>query len=78
MSAELGIGGYPSVAESTMVARDLALAAYESRPLHILHLRHVSRSTSFVARTAGVEWRAERSRTIFASRPFAPSIRTSR
>jgi dihydroorotase len=38
VSAELGFGGYPSVAESTMVARDLALAAYEARPLHLLHL----------------------------------------
>ena len=28
----------PSVAESLMVARDLALAAYEERPLHLLHL----------------------------------------
>jgi dihydroorotase len=37
-SAELGFGGYPSVAESLMVARDLALAAYEERPLHLLHL----------------------------------------
>jgi dihydroorotase len=38
VSAELGFGGYPSVAESVMVARDLALAAYEERPLHLLHL----------------------------------------
>ena len=38
VSAELGIGGYPSIAESTMVARDLAIAGYESRPIHILHL----------------------------------------
>jgi dihydroorotase len=38
VSAELGFGGYPSVAESAMVARDLALAAYEERPLHLLHL----------------------------------------
>ena len=37
-SAELGFGGYPSVAESVMVARDLALARYEERPLHLLHL----------------------------------------
>jgi dihydroorotase len=37
-SAELGFGGYPSVAESVMVARDLALARYEARPLHLLHL----------------------------------------
>ncbi|MGH3010767.1 MAG: dihydroorotase [Gaiellaceae bacterium] len=38
VSAELGFGGYPSVAESVMVARDLALAGYEARPLHLLHL----------------------------------------
>ena len=37
-SAELGFGGYPSVAESVMVARDLALARYEGRPLHVLHV----------------------------------------
>jgi dihydroorotase len=38
ISAELGFTGYPSVAESLMVERDLALAAYEGRPLHLLHL----------------------------------------
>ena len=38
VSAELGLTGYPSVAESVMVERDLALAAYEQRPLHVLHV----------------------------------------
>jgi dihydroorotase len=38
VSAELGCAGYPSVAESAMVARDLALASYEREPLHLLHL----------------------------------------
>ncbi len=38
VSAELGLGGYPSVGESTMVERDLALAGYEGCPLHILHV----------------------------------------
>ncbi|HKP18699.1 MAG TPA: dihydroorotase [Gaiellaceae bacterium] len=38
VSAELGFGGYPSVAESVMVGRDLALAAYEQQPIHVLHL----------------------------------------
>jgi dihydroorotase len=38
VSAELGLTGYPSVAESLMVERDLALAAYERQPLHLLHL----------------------------------------
>jgi dihydroorotase len=38
VSAELGFAGYPSVAESVMVERDLALAAYEEAPLHVLHV----------------------------------------
>jgi dihydroorotase len=38
VSAELGFTGYPSVAESLMVERDLALAVYERQPLHLLHL----------------------------------------
>jgi dihydroorotase len=36
--AELGFAPYPSVAESTMVERDLSLAGYEDRPLHLMHL----------------------------------------
>ena len=38
VSAELGIGPYPSSAESLMVERDLALAGAEARPLHLMHL----------------------------------------
>jgi dihydroorotase len=38
VSAELGFHGYPSVAESVMVGRDLALAAHEQQPIHLLHL----------------------------------------
>jgi dihydroorotase len=38
VSAELGLGGWPSIAESTMIARDVALAAYEERALHVLHV----------------------------------------
>ena len=38
VSAELGFAGYPAVAESLMVGRDLALAAYENQPLHFMHL----------------------------------------
>ena len=36
--AELGFAPYPSVAESAMVERDLSLAGYEDRPLHLMHL----------------------------------------
>ena len=38
VSAELGLGPYPSAAESLMVERDLALAAVEGRPVHLMHL----------------------------------------
>jgi dihydroorotase len=38
VAAELGLGPYPSVAESVMVERDLALAGAEGRPLHLMHL----------------------------------------
>jgi dihydroorotase len=38
VSAELGIGPYPSSAESVMVERDLTLASAESRPVHLMHL----------------------------------------
>jgi dihydroorotase len=60
VSAELGFAGYPSVAESVMVERDLALAAYESRPLHILHVS-ARESVDAVrgARAAKVEVTAE-------------------
>jgi dihydroorotase len=38
VSAELGIGPYPSTAESLMVERDLSLAEAEGRPVHLMHL----------------------------------------
>jgi len=38
VSAELGLAGWPSVAESAMVERDISLAAYEQRALHIMHV----------------------------------------
>ncbi|HEY5057760.1 MAG TPA: dihydroorotase [Gaiellaceae bacterium] len=38
VAAELGFAGYPSVAESVMVERDLALAGYEEQRIHLLHL----------------------------------------
>ena len=60
VSAELGFGGYPAVAESVMVERDLALAAYEQRPLHLLHLSaRESVDALRAARAAGVEASAE-------------------
>jgi dihydroorotase len=60
--ARLGLVGYPAIAESTMIARDLRIAQYERRPLHICHL-HVEQSVEEVrrARTWGVDVSAEAS-----------------
>ena len=60
VSAELGFAGYPSVAESLMVERDLSLAAYEGRPVHLLHLS-ARESVKAVrnARASGVQATAE-------------------
>ena len=38
VSAVLGMEGIPSVSESTMIARDAALAAYEGARIHVQHL----------------------------------------
>jgi dihydroorotase len=60
--ARLGLVGYPAIAESTMIGRDLRIARYESRPLHICHL-HVEESVDEVrlARSWGVDVSAEAS-----------------
>ena len=38
LSATLGLGGIPTISESTMVARDAALAGYEDARVHFQHL----------------------------------------
>ena len=38
VSAELGVAGWPSLAETVMVARDVALAGLEQRPIHVMHV----------------------------------------
>ena len=60
VSAELGLGPYPSTAESLMVQRDLALAADTERPLHLMHLSaRESVEALEQAREAGVAASAE-------------------
>jgi dihydroorotase len=60
VSALLGIGGIPSISESTMIARDAAIAGYEDGTIHI---QHVSARESVVAveqaKAAGVRVTAE-------------------
>ena len=62
VSAALGLAGIPSVSESTMIARDAALAAYEGGRIHVQHLS-ATESVEAVraARAAGVEISAEAS-----------------
>jgi dihydroorotase len=38
VSAAIGLAGIPSVSESTMIARDAALAGYEDARIHVQHL----------------------------------------
>ena len=60
ISALLGVAGIPSVSESTMVARDTELAAYEDGFIHVQHVS--ARQTVAVlerARAAGVRVTAE-------------------
>jgi dihydroorotase len=60
VSAELGFAGWPSVAESVMVERDLTLAAYDGQPLHLLHLSaRESVEALRAAHAAGVRATAE-------------------
>jgi dihydroorotase len=60
VSALLGLAGIPAVSESTMVARDAALAGYEQARIHIQHVS--ARQTVEVierAKEAGVQITAE-------------------
>jgi len=62
VSAALGIAGIPSVAESTMIARDAALAGYENARIHVQHLSAAeSVETVRAAKAAGVQISAEAS-----------------
>jgi dihydroorotase len=56
VSAVLGIAGIPSISESTMIARDAAIAAYEEARIHLQHLS-AAESVAAVeaAKAAGVE-----------------------
>ncbi len=62
VSARLGLAGIPSISESTMIARDAALAAYESGRIHIQHLSaHESVETIREAKARGVQITCEAS-----------------
>jgi dihydroorotase len=60
ISAELGLGGWPSLGESLGVARELSLAGDTAQPLHLMHLSaRESVDLLRAAQAAGVEASAE-------------------
>ena len=62
VSALLGVAGIPSVSESTMVARDAALAGYEGGRMHMQHLSCVESVEAIAAaKAAGVQVTCEAS-----------------
>jgi dihydroorotase len=62
VSARLGLAGIPSVSESTLIARDAALAGYEDGRIHIQHLSaRESVEAVAAAKAAGVQITAEAS-----------------
>jgi dihydroorotase len=62
VSATLGLEGIPSVSESTMIARDAALAGYEDGRIHVQHLSAAESVEAVrVAKAAGVQISCEAS-----------------
>jgi dihydroorotase len=62
VSALLGITGIPSISESTMVARDCAIAEYEGARIHLQHLScEASVAAVRVAKARGVQVSCEAS-----------------
>jgi len=62
VSARLGLEGIPSISESTMVARDSAIAAYEEARVHFQHLSCVESVEALAAwRAAGAHVSGEAS-----------------
>jgi dihydroorotase len=62
VSAALGLAGIPSISESTMIARDAALAAYEQGRIHVQHLSAAESVEALgAAKAAGVQISGEAS-----------------
>jgi dihydroorotase len=88
VSAMLGLAGIPSVSESTMIARDAALAAYEGARIHVQHLSAIESVQAVrAAKASGTRITAEASphhltltdeavRTLDTGRKMNPPLRT--
>jgi dihydroorotase len=88
ISTQLGVAGIPSISESTMIARDAAIAGYEDGRIHIQHLSaRESIEAIRAAKAAGVKVTCEASphhlllthddvRTLDTSFKMNPPLRT--
>lgn len=88
VSAVLGVGGIPSISESTMIARDALIAEYEEGRIHIQHVSaRASVDAIADARSRGVQITGEASphhlcltdesvRGLDTSRKMNPPLRT--
>jgi dihydroorotase len=62
VSATLGLEGVPSISESTMIARDAAIAGYEGGRIHVQHLSAAESVEAVrIAKAAGVQISCEAS-----------------
>ena len=62
VSAALGLEGIPSISESTMIARDAAIAGYEGGRIHVQHLSAIESVEAVrAAKAAGVQITCEAS-----------------
>jgi dihydroorotase len=62
VSAALGLEGIPSISESTMIARDTAIAGYEDGRIHVQHLSAAESVEAVrVAKAAGIQITCEAS-----------------
>jgi len=78
VAAELGFAGYPSVAESVAVERDISLAAYENGRIHVLHLSAAESVDALRRAKEAASRRAARRRRTTSFSPTTPSARSTR
>ena len=81
VATQLGIGGWPSLGESLMVARDLELAVETGQPVHLMHLSaresvdHLRRAHTGGARATGEVTPHHLCRTDEAVRNLDPNLK---
>lgn len=78
VSAELGLGGWPAVAEESIIARDVLLAEHVGSRVHICHLSTAGLSRSSAGPSPAASTSPPRSPRTTCSSPTSSSARTTR